>query len=79
MKKKMEILYKEMQERLKYLEAQEQTEEIKWRIQEISLAIVRVQQLLLPVVIGSKPKRKAKPKQEGKSFFQSWDEVIKKL
>jgi hypothetical protein len=29
----MEQLYKEMQERLRYLEAQEQTEEIKWRIE----------------------------------------------
>jgi len=79
MKNQMEILYKEMQDRLKYLETQEQTEEIKWRIQEITLAIVRVQQLLLPVVIGSKPKRKTKSKQEDKSFFQKWDEVIKKL
>lgn len=52
-----------MQERLKFLEAQEQTEENKWRIQEITLAIVRVQQLLLPVVIGSKPKHKTKSKQ----------------
>ena len=52
-----------MQERLKFLEAQEQTEENKWRIQEIILAIVRVQQLLLPVVIGSKPKHKTKSKQ----------------
>jgi len=43
----MEQLYKEMQERLKYLESQEQTEEIKWRVAEITLAIVRVQQLLL--------------------------------
>jgi hypothetical protein len=59
----MKILYKEMQERLKFLEAQEQTEENKWRIQEITLAIVRVQQLLLPVVIGSKPKHKTKSKQ----------------
>jgi len=43
----MEQLYKEMQERLKYLEAQEQTEEIKWRIAEMTLSIVRVQQWLL--------------------------------
>lgn len=43
----MEQLYKEMQERLRYLEAQEQTEEIKWRISEMTLSIVRVQQLLL--------------------------------
>ena len=43
----METLYKEMQERLKYLEEQEQTEEIKIRINEITLAIVRVGQLRL--------------------------------
>ncbi len=42
-----------MQDRLKYLEAQEHTEEIKWRIQEITLAIVRVQQLLLANVSKS--------------------------
>lgn len=48
----MEQLYKEMQERLKYLEAQERTEEIKWRVAEITLAIVKVQQLLLANVVG---------------------------
>jgi hypothetical protein len=43
----MKALYDEMQERLKYLKEQEETEEIKWRIRELTLAIVRVQQLLL--------------------------------
>lgn len=43
----MEQLYKEMQERLKYLESLNQTEENITRINEISLAIVRVQQLLI--------------------------------
>jgi hypothetical protein len=43
----MEILYKEMRERLKYLHTLEETEEIKWRILELELAIVRVQQFLL--------------------------------
>lgn len=43
----MEQLYKEMQGRLKYLEEQEQTDEIKYRIAEITLCIVKVQQLLL--------------------------------
>ena len=43
----MKQLYKEMQERLKYLETLEQTKENLTRINEISLAIVRVQQLLL--------------------------------
>jgi hypothetical protein len=42
-----EQLYKEMQERLIYLNARKQTEEIKWRIAEITIAIVRIQQLLL--------------------------------
>ena len=44
-----------MQERLKYLEAQEQTEEIEWRIKELTLAIVRTQQLLLADVSGALP------------------------
>lgn len=43
----MEQLYKEMQERLKYLESLTQTKENIVRVNEISLAIVRVQQLLL--------------------------------
>lgn len=47
----IENLYKGMQERLKHLEDQEQSEEIKWRIAEITLAIVKVQQLLLANVI----------------------------
>ncbi len=44
---KMTQLYNEMLERLKYLETQEQTNEIKYRLAEINLSIVRVQQLLL--------------------------------
>ncbi len=43
----LEILYQEAQERLKYLEAQEQTNEIKWRTEELTLTIIRVQQMLL--------------------------------
>lgn len=43
----LELFYKEMLERFKHLQAQEQTEEIKWRIAEIKLSIVRVQQLML--------------------------------
>jgi hypothetical protein len=43
----LEILYKEMKERLAYLEAQEQTKETAIRINELTLAMVRVQQLLL--------------------------------
>ena len=43
----MEDLYKEMNERLEYLESLEQTEETKTRINELTLCIVRVQQILL--------------------------------
>jgi hypothetical protein len=43
----MEELYKEMMGRLEYLESLEQTEENKTRINELTLGIVRVQQILL--------------------------------
>lgn len=43
----MKTFYKELQDRLKYLELQEQTEEIIGRINELTLVIVKVQQLLL--------------------------------
>ncbi len=43
----MKALYKEMLTRMDYLEAQEKTKEIEWRIKELTLSIVRVQQLLL--------------------------------
>ena len=43
----MEDLYLEMLERLEYLQEQIETDEIKWRKAECTLAIVRVQQLLL--------------------------------
>jgi len=43
----MKLLYQEMQERLEYLESQEPNDENKWRIRELTLAIVRVQQLIL--------------------------------
>ena len=43
----MEELLKEMQERLKFLDLEEQTEDIKSRKKEITLAIVRVQQRIL--------------------------------
>ncbi len=48
----METLYKEMQERLRYLEAQEENDENRYRIMELTLAIVRTQQLLLANVSG---------------------------
>jgi hypothetical protein len=70
----MEQLYKEMQERLKYLEAQEQTEEIKWRFAEITLAIVRVQQLLLANVSGRSELLFAFIAEVKKEFAdQNWD------
>lgn len=43
----MDALYKEMQERMKHLEAQEQTDETITRINELSISIVRVQQARL--------------------------------
>jgi hypothetical protein len=43
----MEKLLKEMQERLKFLESEEQTDDIKSRKDEIVLAIIRVQQRIL--------------------------------
>lgn len=43
----MKALYDEMQERLKYLNEQEETEEIIWRTRELTLTMVRVQQLIL--------------------------------
>lgn len=35
----MEKIYKEMKERLKFLQTQEETEEIKWRISELKIAM----------------------------------------
>lgn len=49
----MNDLLKEMNERLKYLESIEQTDENKARIKEITLAIVRVQQILLDELTNS--------------------------
>ena len=51
----MEVLLKEMRERLNFLELQEQTEDIKSRKNEISLAIVRVQQRALEVMFCQCP------------------------
>lgn len=48
----MEDLYKEMKERLEYLEDQPQTYEMQGRIKELTLAIVRIQQLLLADIGG---------------------------
>jgi len=43
----MKSLYKQAQERLKYLEEQEETEEIKIRKSEMNLVLVVIQQRLL--------------------------------
>lgn len=43
----MKELYNEMMDRLYYLRSQEQTEEVTIRINELTLSIVRVQQILL--------------------------------
>ena len=43
----MEELYKELLSRMKYLKSEHQTEDILIRINECSLVICRIQQLLL--------------------------------
>ena len=43
----MELLYKELQERMKVLEGRKQTKITLGRISELQLIIVRVQQILL--------------------------------
>ena len=49
----MEELYNELLEREGYLKSLEQTEQVKTRLGELTLVIVRVQQLLLPIVSKS--------------------------
>ena len=48
----MEEFYKEITGRLDYLKTLEQTEENKIRINEITLAIVKVQQILLKKLLN---------------------------
>ena len=43
----MKEFYDELLSRLKYLKSLEETDEINTRIQELSLVIVRVQQIML--------------------------------
>ncbi len=43
----MKLLYTELLERLSVLSEQEQTEEVKIRINELNLVILRIQQFLL--------------------------------
>lgn len=45
--KKMKKLYIELQDRLAFLKKQEETEDVKSRITELMLVIIRVQQILL--------------------------------
>jgi len=42
----MKILYKELLERLSVLSEEEQTEEVKIRINELNLVIIRIQRFL---------------------------------
>ena len=44
------VFYEELSERLEYLQAQEQTEEIKFRTLELTLVIVRIQQMFLKTI-----------------------------
>ncbi len=48
----LELLYKELQERQKYLESRKKTKTTEGRIAENILTMVRVQQLLIPLVVG---------------------------
>ena len=48
--KELKILYKELQERQEYLESRKKTKITEGRIAENLLTIVRVQQLLIPLV-----------------------------
>lgn len=65
-----------MLQRLKYLESQPQTSEIKTRINEISLAIVRVQQILLKEISESNIVKQ--PKKQTKLVSRA-EKVIEKL
>jgi len=60
----LNILYKELQERQKYLESQKKTKITEGRIAENLLTIVRIQQLLIPLVVrqGEQLPEQNKPK-----------------
>lgn len=66
----MEELLKSMNERLKYLEEQEQTVEIIWRTNEINLSIVAVQQRLLSGLV------KCKCKDRSSTYYDKEDNEI---
>lgn len=48
----LKTLYKELEERQKHLESRKKTKTTEGRIAENLLTIVRVQQLLIPLVVG---------------------------
>lgn len=56
----LKILYKELQERQKHLESRKKTKITEGRIAENLLTIVRVQQLLIPLVVQAKPEKVCK-------------------
>jgi hypothetical protein len=49
----MKELYNELLERETYLKGIEQTEQVQTRLSELMLVIVRVQQLISPIFVGS--------------------------
>ena len=49
----MQELYNELLERETYLKSIEQTEQVKTRLSELMLVMVRVQQLLIPLVVST--------------------------
>lgn len=48
----LKVLYKELQERQKHLESRKKTKITEGRIAENLLTMVRLQQLLIPLVVG---------------------------
>jgi len=48
----LRLLYKELQERQEHLKSRKKTKITEGRISENLLTIVRVQQLLIPLVVG---------------------------
>ena len=56
----LKILYKELEERQKHLESRKKTKTTEGRIAENLLTMLRVQQLLIPLVVQAN-KEKSKP------------------
>ena len=53
----LEKLYKELQERQEYLKSRKKTKITEGRIDENLLTIVRVQQLLIPLIVQAKTEK----------------------